>query len=107
MHHAAVLWSVDGVGASDRQWGADAYLDIRAARDKTLERYAPSVGTFSVSSETLRDQLLPDPEIDSLPETLRVSHRFIGHDNREWLTTLDEYDVASTQSTMAWSGGLR
>ena len=73
--------------------GADAYLDLRAARDETLERYAPSVGTFSVSSETLRDQLLPDPEIDSLPETLRVSHRFIGHGNREWLTTLGEYDV--------------
>ena len=48
--------------------GADAYLDIRAAKDETLERYAPSVGTFSVTSETLRDQLLSDPEIDSLPE---------------------------------------
>ena len=73
--------------------GADAYLDIRAARDETLERYAPSVGTFSVRSETLRDQLLPDAEIDSLPENVRVSHRFIGHGNREWLTTLQEYDV--------------
>ena len=73
--------------------GADAYLDIRAARDKTLERYAPSVGTFSVTSETLRDQLLSDPEIDSLPESVRVSHRFVGHGNREWLTTLEEYDV--------------
>ena len=73
--------------------GADAYLDIRAARDRTLERYAPSVGTFSVLSETLRDQLLSDPEIDSLPESVRVSHRFVGHGNREWLTTLEEYDV--------------
>ena len=23
VHHAAILWSVDGVGASDRQWGAE------------------------------------------------------------------------------------
>ena len=73
--------------------GADAYLDIRAARDESLERFAPSVGTFSVSPATLRDHLLPDPEIDSLPESVRVSHRFIGHGNREWLTTTEEYDV--------------
>ena len=100
--YADISWAMEHYGreslflALDHPFGdgADAYLDIRAARDETLERYAPSVGTFSVSSETLRDQLLPDPEIDSLPETLRVSHRFIGHDNREWLTTLDEYDVA-------------
>ena len=72
---------------------ADAYFNVRAARDETLERYAPSVGTFSVASETLREHLLPDPEIDSLPESVRVSHRFIGHGNREWLTTLKEFDV--------------
>ena len=73
---------------------ADAYLDIRVAGGETLERYAPAVGTFSVSSEALEDLLLRDPDIDSLPGTVRVSHRFLGHGDREWLTTLEEHDVA-------------
>ena len=71
----------------------DAYLDIRVAGGETRERYAPAVGTFSVSSEALREVLLPDPEIDSLPGTVRVSHRFLGHGDREWRTSLEEHDV--------------
>ena len=71
----------------------DAYFDYRLATDETLERYAPSVGTFSVPSATLEAHLLPDPQIDSLPETVLVAHRFIGHGNREWRTTLDEHDL--------------
>lgn len=71
----------------------DAYLDIRVAGGETRERYAPAVGTFSVSSEALREVLLPDPDIDSLPGTVRVLHRFLGHGDREWLTSLEEHDV--------------
>ena len=71
----------------------DAYFDYRLATDETLERFAPSVGTFSVPSATLEAHLLPDPQIDSLPETVLVAHRFIGHGNREWRTTLDEHDL--------------
>ena len=77
---------------------ADMYADVRIARDETLERYAPSVGTFAVPSATLEDQLpadrklVSDSLIDSLPENLLVAHRFIGHGNREWLTTGEEYD---------------
>ncbi|MCY3856769.1 MAG: TonB-dependent receptor plug domain-containing protein, partial [Rhodospirillales bacterium] len=71
----------------------DAYLDIRIAGGETRERYAPAVGTFSVSSEALREVLLPDPDIDSLPRTVRVSHRFLGHGDREWRTSLEEHDV--------------
>ena len=78
---------------------ADMYADVRIARGETLERFAPSVGTFAVPSATLEDQLpadqklLSDSQIDSLPENLDVAHRFIGHGNREWLATLEEYDV--------------
>ena len=71
----------------------DAYLDVRLATDETLERYAPSVGTFAVPSATLESHLPPDPRIDSLPEEVLVAHRFIGHGNREWHTTLDEHDL--------------
>ena len=73
--------------------GADMYLDARLARDETLERFAPSVGTFEVQSAALQGHLPPTSEIGPLPETVRVSHRFIGHGNREWRTTLEEYDL--------------
>ena len=73
--------------------GAHTYFDVRLATDELLERFAPSVGTFDVPSAVLEDYLLQDPAIDSLPDTVRVSHRFIGHGNREWRETLEEYDL--------------
>ena len=69
------------------------YLDVRLARDEVLKRYAPSVGTFAVDSDALSGELLPDSEIDTLPDTVNVAHRFIGHGNREWRATLEEYDL--------------
>ena len=38
-------------------------------------------------SEAFGGKLLPDPEIDTLPGTLAVAHRFAGHDGhdgRDW-----------------------
>ena len=73
---------------------ADMYFDVRIAKGNTRERYAPSVGTFSFTpSNALERQLLQDPEIGALPDKLRVSHRFLGHGNREWRTDLEEYDL--------------
>ncbi len=72
---------------------ADTYLDVRLGRYESLERFAPSVGTFSVPSDAIADELLPDSEIASLPERVTVAHRFIGHGNREWRTEVEEYDV--------------
>ena len=73
---------------------ADMYLDFRAAWDDTEERYAPSVGTFSFTpSETLKQRLRQDPEIDTLPDKVFLAHRFVGHGNRDWRTDTDEYDV--------------
>ena len=75
------------------------YLDVRFATDELAERFAPTVGLFSLPSDVLEAQLplgrklVDDPQIDSLPEKVRVNHRFIGHGNRDWLTTVDEYDV--------------
>ena len=71
----------------------DAYLDARIATDELLERYAPSVGTFSVEATVLADHLPTTGEVGTYRDTVRVAHRFLGHGNREWLTTLDEYDV--------------
>ena len=74
---------------------ADMYVDARIAQGDTVSpRFAPSVGTFSFTpSETLRRQLLQDPEIDTLPEKLFVAHRFVGHGNRDWRTDLEEHDL--------------
>ena len=73
---------------------AELYVDARVAQGDTAFRYAPSVGTFSFTpSEALRQELLRDPEVDALPETLYVAHRFVGHGNRDWHTDLEEHDL--------------
>ena len=73
----------------------DLYVDARFARTETASRQAPAADTFSfMPPEALRQTLLADPDIDSLPETLRVSHRFVGHGNRDWGWDIDEHDLA-------------
>ncbi len=73
---------------------ADIYLDTRFARSESRLLYAPSVGSFSFSpSQSLRDELLQDPEIDALPEKITVAHRFVAHGNREWVTEAEERDL--------------
>ena len=72
----------------------DLYLDARVAQGDTAFRYAPSVGEFEFNpSQALRETLLDDPDIDAVPETISVVHRFVGHGNRDWLTDLEEYDL--------------
>ena len=73
---------------------ATIYAETRITQADAAIRYAPSVGTFFFTpSETLRQKLLQAPEISMLPETLQVSHRFVGHGNRTWRTDLEEYDL--------------
>ena len=73
---------------------ADMYLDFRAGWDKIALRWAPSTGRFSFSpSEALQQQLLQDPEITSVPDSIQVDHRFVGHGNRLWKTDTDAYDL--------------
>lgn len=71
------------------------YFDVRAARGDTASRFAPSVGTFEFTpSAALRTELLLDPDISTLPDTLDVAHRFVGHGNRDSHTGLEEYDLS-------------
>ncbi len=73
---------------------ADVYLDFRAAWADTAERYAPPAGIFSFSpSETLKQKLRQDPDIDTLPDKIFLAQQFAGHGNRDWRTDTDEYDV--------------
>ncbi len=73
----------------------DMYVDIRAAQRDSKDRFAPSVGTFNLASDTIKQELLQDLGVTAPPDsaTLFLSHRFIGHGNREWRTDLEEYDL--------------
>ena len=73
----------------------DMYVDIRATQSDGKERYAPSVGTFNLTSDTVKQELLQGLGITAPPDsaTLYLAHRFIGHGNREWRTDQEEYDL--------------
>ena len=65
---------------------------------ETNERYAPSVGTFRFDP----DQALIDAINDDAGETVAdagdtffVSHRFVGHGNRNWRTKSEAYDITA------------
>lgn len=72
---------------------AEAYLNVVAARTDDHRRYAPSAGNFEfVPTASVRDRIIDatDGLADSdLPVEAEVSvdHRFVGHGNRNWLTT--------------------
>ncbi len=78
--------------------GADIYVDARATQSETAFRYAPSVGTFSFTATgDVRTGLIDS--VDDLTNAnfptdgeVTVSHRFVGHGNRDWRTELNEYD---------------
>ena len=75
----------------------ELYADAQVAQTDVVQaRFAPSVGTFSfVPSQTLRQELAQDPEIDALPERLTVAHRFVGHGNRDWRQDVDDFELAA------------
>ena len=73
---------------------ASLYTDVHIAQGETAFRYAPSVGTFIFTpSETLKEKLLQDPGIESIPEILNAAHRFVRHGNRDWRWDFEEYDL--------------
>ncbi len=77
--------------------GVNMYLDARTARGETDFRYAPSVDSFSFApSEDFKDELLekyPEIKRDDLKK-VRVFHRFVAHDNRDWQTDMEEHDLS-------------
>ena len=78
------------------------YMDANVTSGRALFRYAPSVDVFSVTaSESLLDGVNAaareaSPAFEAaLDDHLSIGHRFIGHGNRDWRTSIDEYDVSA------------
>ena len=82
---------------------AELHVDANATHGRSAFRYAPSVDVFSVAPD---DRLLDainasarqaDPAFEATGEDIfSVGHRFIGHGNRDWRTTSEEYDVSAS-----------
>ena len=87
---------------------ADFYVEARALQGDSAFRCAPSVGSFEFAPkgdvrtniienvDGLTEENFPDHDDDShgADEGLvRVSHRFVGHGNRDWLTDIEELDL--------------
>ncbi len=89
----------------DRPLGerAKLHVDANLSQGRSAFRYAPSVDVFSV---TPGDGLLEainasargaDPAFEATGEDIfSVGHRFIGHRNRDWKTSTEEYDVSAS-----------
>ena len=78
------------------------YVDANVTSGRALFRYAPSVDVFSVTaSESLLDAINTaaenaSPAFQATPDDdLSIGHRFIGHGNRDWRTSIDEYDISA------------
>ena len=74
---------------------ASTCMPISGLPKPTLKNVMPPRSAHFLSAPLRRSgkKLLEDPEIHTLPETLALAHRFIGHGNREWDTDLEEYDL--------------
>ena len=82
---------------------AELHVDANVTQGRDAFRYAPSVGTFSVTPDaTLLADInqsanATDPSFTAVSgDTFAVAHRFIGHGNRDWRTSTEEYDVSAS-----------
>ena len=89
----------------DHPLGEDAELrvDANVTHGRSAFRYAPSIDIFSVApSESLLDAINAsarnaDPAFEATGEDVfSVGHRFIGHGNRDWRTSTEEYDLSAS-----------
>ena len=89
----------------DHPLGEDAELrvDANVTHGRSAFRYAPSIDIFSVApSESLLDAInasarQSDPAFEATGEDIfAVGHRFIGHGNRDWRTSTEEYDLSAS-----------
>ena len=88
----------------DHPLGEDAELrvDANVTDGRSAFRYAPSIDVFSVAPD---DGLLDainasarnaDPAFEATKQDfISVGHRFIGHGNRDWRTSTEEYDLSA------------
>ena len=82
---------------------AELRVDANLTHGRSAFRYAPSVDVFSVvPSERLLDAINAsareaDPAFEATGEDVfSVGHRFIGHGNRDWWTSTEEYDLSAS-----------
>ena len=78
-------------------------VDANVTDGRSAFRYAPSIDVFSVApSESLLDAINAsarnaDPAFEATGEDVfSLGHRFIGHGNRDWRTSTEEYDVSAS-----------
>ena len=81
---------------------ADFHVNARTARQDTAFRYAPAAGEFEFeprgdvktrligAAEALTEENFPTAEDGTGDGSVRVSHRFVGHGNRDWRTDYEE-----------------
>ena len=82
---------------------AELHVDANVTDGSSAFRYAPSVDVFSASpSESLLDAINASarnayPTFEATgADFFSVGHRFIGHGNRDWRTSFEEYDVSAS-----------
>ena len=82
---------------------AELHVDANVTHGRSAFRYAPSIDVFSVApSESLLDAInasarKADPAFEATREDIfAVGHRFIGHGNRDWRTSTEEYDLSAS-----------
>ena len=82
---------------------AEIHVDANVTHGRSAFRYAPSISVFSATpSGDLLDAINAsardaDPAFEATAEDIfSVGHRFIGHGNRDWRTSTEEYDVSAS-----------
>ena len=78
------------------------YMDANVTSGRAAFLYAPSVDVFSVTADDRLLDAVNAAARDASPafeathdDHLSIGHRFIGHGNRDWRTSIDEYDVSA------------
>ncbi|MYK33208.1 MAG: TonB-dependent receptor, partial [Boseongicola sp. SB0670_bin_30] len=74
------------------------HLHANFGQGKWAFRYAPSVGTFSFHpTQRVLDEIndAAGSMIADEDDRFAIGHRFVGHGNRDWRSSYDEYDIAA------------
>ena len=82
---------------------AELHVDANVTHGRGAFRYAPSISVFSIApSEKLLDAInepagKADPAFEVTSENIfSVGHRFIGHGNRDWNWSTEEFDASAS-----------
>ncbi len=104
--YGAIMWNTgsyeqkSAVVNLDHPLGEDAelHLDAKIVQGDSAFRFAPSVGSFSLTPnpgllQAINDAAGSDFQADG-NDWVSVAHRFVGFGNRDWLTDSEEYDLS-------------